>query len=472
MQNEPTPTPHLDERFGIRLLHPKKFSIQAKNLYLTYPQCPMPKEECMQRIKDHFDTNLDRCVVAAELHQDGNQHLHMYIGLHKRCNYKSATCLDFIAKQHGNYRAAANVRNVLRYITKDNQYVEHNIDCAKELEAQEKHKTVQSLIVAQKLVENKLPFKQIVDEHLGFFANSWQKINYFRSQYDALRIQEKMPFYGIKVPVVPELAKPWNWHIARWLAKNLQPNRPYKQQQLWIHGETNTGKTTLCQTLSTMFKTFWLTQDENWVDGLDESHELIIIDEFVGGRQIAFINQFTSGAPFPCIQRNKLPYLKTNNPPVIVCSNRSPDEVFHKVKEHHLLSYEAFEQRFDVVCVKGKINIDFRKATPNAIEEVDRVLPSIARATPSGHHIEHQVLERQNATVTQAALDKGRLLCVEELDSMLDGSAEEDSESVEEKYDEEVEDDELSEEELSERYKKRKDVYTASSPYEKFRKFL
>lgn len=57
------------------------FKYSAKSIFLTYSQCPLPREDLMAHLKAKtgaFATNqLIKACVAQETHQDGNKHLHM-----------------------------------------------------------------------------------------------------------------------------------------------------------------------------------------------------------------------------------------------------------------------------------------------------------------------------------------------------------------------------------------------------------
>ncbi len=55
-----------------------------KNIFLTYPQCPVPPRCLLDFLQDLLKENLDCCCISQELHQDGNQHLHAFVQLKER----------------------------------------------------------------------------------------------------------------------------------------------------------------------------------------------------------------------------------------------------------------------------------------------------------------------------------------------------------------------------------------------------
>ena len=52
---------------------------RSKGWFLTYPQCSVAKEDLLAALQAKVD--VVEYVVAAELHQDGNPHLHAFIAL-------------------------------------------------------------------------------------------------------------------------------------------------------------------------------------------------------------------------------------------------------------------------------------------------------------------------------------------------------------------------------------------------------
>lgn len=63
----------------------KEGKFQAKQLALTYPQCPLPKETAAELIKAALgDKIIQKLIVSQEKHKDGNHHLHAYVSLKKQ----------------------------------------------------------------------------------------------------------------------------------------------------------------------------------------------------------------------------------------------------------------------------------------------------------------------------------------------------------------------------------------------------
>ncbi|AAB18926.1 rep [Horseradish curly top virus] len=110
---------------------PNSFRIQARNIFLTYPQCTIPKDEMLQLLQ-----NLNWTVVkptyirvAAERHADGTPHLHCLIQLSGKSNIKDCRFFDITHPQrstsfHPNVQSAKDTNAVKNYITKEGDYCE------------------------------------------------------------------------------------------------------------------------------------------------------------------------------------------------------------------------------------------------------------------------------------------------------------------------------------------------------------
>ena len=54
----------------------KRFNLSGSKFLLTYPQCPTPKTEVVERIRDQHPDCIGY-IVAEEVHADGTPHLHV-----------------------------------------------------------------------------------------------------------------------------------------------------------------------------------------------------------------------------------------------------------------------------------------------------------------------------------------------------------------------------------------------------------
>lgn len=101
--------------------------IRTKGWFLTYPQCDRPKEE----LKAFLETmGMTRCVIACEKHASGDSHLHCWVSLKSKKQF-SSTLFDFKDAagncHHGNYQPARNHLAVIKYISKDGDFIHCNM---------------------------------------------------------------------------------------------------------------------------------------------------------------------------------------------------------------------------------------------------------------------------------------------------------------------------------------------------------
>jgi hypothetical protein len=114
------------------------FRIQSKSWFLTFPKCPMTKEE-VHALLCAKGRAIYGGVIARELHADGTPHIHVYLLLETVLNCKSPRFWD-LGSHHGNYQHAKSYASVVRYIKKDKDYLEFgDLDFAGKLQAKETH---------------------------------------------------------------------------------------------------------------------------------------------------------------------------------------------------------------------------------------------------------------------------------------------------------------------------------------------
>lgn len=101
------------------------FRVNAKNFFLTYPQCSQSKEYLLEFLLG-LEPSPIYALVSAELHEDGSPHLHSFISYQKKRDIRSQTYFD-LAGNHPNIQAARDAANTIRYIKKDGDFIESGI---------------------------------------------------------------------------------------------------------------------------------------------------------------------------------------------------------------------------------------------------------------------------------------------------------------------------------------------------------
>nr|AOT83443.1 replication-associated protein [Wissadula yellow mosaic virus] len=110
---------------------PSSFRLSAKNIFLTYPQCDISKDEALQMLHALKWSVVKPTYirVAREEHSDGLPHLHCLIQLSGKSNIKDVRFFDLThprrsASFHPNVQAAKDTNAVKNYITKEGDYCE------------------------------------------------------------------------------------------------------------------------------------------------------------------------------------------------------------------------------------------------------------------------------------------------------------------------------------------------------------
>jgi len=107
-------------------MKPKKFRLNAKNIFLTYSQTGnnITHSNLLEELRKKVQ--IENHLIGIEKHQDGGIHAHILLLLKKRCNLRSPKCLDLSINDkiiHGKYETAKNIKALMEYIIKDGNYM-------------------------------------------------------------------------------------------------------------------------------------------------------------------------------------------------------------------------------------------------------------------------------------------------------------------------------------------------------------
>jgi len=94
----------------------RSFSFDGRDVFLTYPQCGTLSRE---RLRDFLQVELGvrRFLVARELHDDGQPHLHAYAGWDARKRFTDARVFD-VDGHHPNIQKPRSAKAVAEYCRK------------------------------------------------------------------------------------------------------------------------------------------------------------------------------------------------------------------------------------------------------------------------------------------------------------------------------------------------------------------
>ena len=194
---------------------PKKntsFRFSSKYCYLTYPQCPIPREDALHHLLTVLGPYDPKFVaVSQEFHEDGNPHLHVLIQCFKRINTSRAAVFD-IPPYHPNIQNARDSKAVLEYISKEGQPLIWGVYQSHKVSPKKKDSTWLDIITTS---TTKQDYLQRVQTH---FPGDWAtKLKWIEYSADKLFPPEPKLY----VSPFPETSLTCHENIDRWLNTEL-----------------------------------------------------------------------------------------------------------------------------------------------------------------------------------------------------------------------------------------------------------
>ncbi len=328
-------------------------SFQVTNLFVTWPQNELDKTDVLNLIVELYDPLWT--IVASEEHADMNHHLHAAIKFVKRTRVYHDD-LDRIGDKHGNYQKARNMTAVLKYCAKECDIAEYKISVKDYLLARDQRASVQGIAVMHELADG-ADLDQIVEEFPQYALNHKKVIQEWVDYYELKCIdaveKEAWPYeHEDPLDIMVECAQD---EIALWLTKNVKRPRQFKQKQLYVWGLTNLGKTNLRNKMAKYLKIYDMPKD-GWMNGYkNELYDIVIFDEFEAcDFRITWLNKFLEGSNQWLKVKFAVPYLKTDNPPILILSNYYLRETYSKVSTHIL---DTLRGRLEIVHITEYIDL-------------------------------------------------------------------------------------------------------------------
>lgn len=306
--------------------------------------------------------------MCEENHADDlGKHLHAYIQLKKKCNFRNHRFADFswtgedkIRKSyHGKYEPAKHPYESMEYVKKDGNYLEegHPPDSSTSRGGKGAKKS-RALAVAEMVMEKK-PILDIINSDPGFFMTQMKNILSFKQFLAMISPVDLLPWNPVRdVLTCPARTIDFSLpekEVATWLFTNIMQPRKHRQEQLYLYGPPACGKTSFYILLLRFLRIFKIVYETDFLELYgDDYYDLMIFDEFKGQKKITFLNSLIDGTPkiynvkFATVPKNK-------NLPAIFLSNLSPFEVY-KGKAGDV-SLDAFVDRLKIVQVDTLYNI-------------------------------------------------------------------------------------------------------------------
>nr|ALB26098.1 replication associated protein [Okra enation leaf curl virus]ALB26158.1 replication associated protein [Okra enation leaf curl virus] len=276
---------------------PKRFLINSKNYFLTYPKCSLTKEEALSQIKN-FQTHTSKkyIKICRELHENGTPHLHVLIQLQRKFQCRNNRFFDLSsptrsAHFHPNIQGAKSSSDVKTYMEKDGDILDHGVfqvdgrsargGCQTANDAYAEAINAGSKAQALNILKEKAP-----RDFLLQFHNLNSNLDRYFQEPPAPYVS---PFSSSSFDQVPE-------ELEEWASENVvnAAARPLRPQSIVIEGDSRTGKTMwarslgphnyLCGHLDLSPKVY---SNEAWYNVIDDvdPHFLKHFKEFMGAQR-------------------------------------------------------------------------------------------------------------------------------------------------------------------------------------------
>nr|UQS49427.1 replication associated protein [Tomato yellow leaf curl virus - Mild] len=276
---------------------PKRFQINCKNYFLTYPQCSLTKQEALSQIKNlDTPTNKKYIKVCRELHENGEPHLHVLIQFEGKFKCQNQRFFDLVSPSraahfHPNIQGAKSSSDVKSYIDKDGDTVdwgEFQIDGRSARGGQQSANDAYAAALnsgskseALRVIKELAPKDYVLQFH-----NINSNLDRIFQEPPAPYIS---PFLSSSFNQVPE-------ELEVWVSENVMSAaaRPWRPNSIVIEGDSRTGKTMwarslgphnyLCGHLDLSPKVYSNDAWYNVIDDVDP-HYLKHFKEFMGAQR-------------------------------------------------------------------------------------------------------------------------------------------------------------------------------------------
>jgi len=328
------------------------FRFDAKNMFLTYPRCPIPKEAMLEKLLDLLGRDNDaRCVVGHEHHQDGSSHLHAFYSSSKKRCVKNARFWDVQSEgqeYHPNVRAPRSDEKVKDYVTKMNDYCVYPADWDPTSEPAKKGKWD---VAAAKLKAGS-SVRDVFADLPGFVLCNLKKLQEAEAWLRISEAQAGKPgkqaflIWDLKLDSPLRLVSGFQdaWKILR----STIANEAFGQKQLYIHGPTGIGKTHFMQLLAQVLRVFLIPQEDFYDLYEDSQYDISLFEEFKSQKPIQWLNQWMDGAMMN-VRKKGSQTIKLKPLGTIFLSNFDPlsDQIYPNMQES--ISIGTFRRRLNVI---------------------------------------------------------------------------------------------------------------------------
>jgi len=359
-----------EERIAEQEREPNNFQLYAKKLFLTYPKCQTPVQECKNKILEIWPAAL--VYIAQEKHQDSSLHLHVLLHLETKPRFRGLAGLEklrslVISHHHpqglqGNFQCQrGSLREAILYLQKNPVDFWTNMD----VEAILKKKNSKCTDIVNLVKEGK-GLKEIDQEYPEFVLMHMQKVKDYLAQVQVWKLSDNLKILQaiVKRRVYQDLLMEESMiRLTTWLTLNVLPEvitqRKPRQKQLYLHGPPGIGKSRMISQLTQFLRIYSMPRDEEFYDAYDDdSYDLAVLDEFKHSKTIQWLNGWLDGNPMP-IRKKGSQGIKKKNLPTIIISNFSLQQNYRGAIEKNSNAIDSLADRLEIIEVTQEFELNF-----------------------------------------------------------------------------------------------------------------
>nr|UUJ34837.1 replication associated protein [Cotton leaf curl Kokhran virus-Burewala] len=276
---------------------PKRFKVQAKNYFITYPHCSLTKEEALSQIQAiNTPSNKKYIKLCRELHEDGSHHLHVLIQFEGKFVCTNNRFFDLVsptrsAHFHPNIQGAKSSSDVKAYIDKDGDTLEWGEFQIDGRSARGGQQTANDAYAAALNAGTKSEALRVIKELAPKdFGLQFHNLN---ANLDRIFQEPPAPYIS---PFSPSSFDQVSQELEFWAIDNVvdAAARPLRPRSKVFEGDSRTGKTMWARSLGTTYylcgllglspKVYNNDACSNLIDDVDP-HFLKHFKEFMGAQR-------------------------------------------------------------------------------------------------------------------------------------------------------------------------------------------
>lgn len=232
---------------------PKQYRIAAKNIFLTFPHCTLPKEVALEQLLQiECPSNKKFIRISRELHENGEPHLHVLIQFEGKIQLYNPRHFDLRNPSssgtfHPNIQGAKSSSDVKSYIEKDGDYIdwgEFQVDARSARGGQQTANDAAAEALntgnaeaAMAIIREKLP-KEFIFQYHNLKPN-------LQSIFKPTDVEYVSPYPLSSFNNVPEELQSW----ADGYFGVVSAARPFRYSSIIVEGDSRTGKTMWARSL-------------------------------------------------------------------------------------------------------------------------------------------------------------------------------------------------------------------------------